>query len=1068
MEILDKISSHIYFNFYSFGTLLVSIFTFLLAGFYLTLPNKSRSTLHLGIAFFLLFLFTTGYFFAAAFYVKEAAFHRWITGGAILPAIIHFGQFFFHYERNTHPRVAKAFLLVQWGIAILLILYFFSVTYSSPKKFHFTGHYWDFDAEPVSKLLAIFIVIFSLINFLFIGVWKAFIFKGRDRLIILMLVAATLVAATVPNITNLKSRDGALERSTYLLALVISFVIGFFLVSVIYINSTRDRTTFMAKIVGITLVTILLIMQTLSYFTMKDQDKDYDSTKVSQLERILYHNEYYKDVDYVLSLDLDQEKVHKTRYSDTLLLDIPLVQIDFENTAIYDSIVRLPTQSFRDEIGKLLQKTHPEFYGYRKTIELLLAEYSHYSDEELKTKLIDYLAVLNRNAFVAGNKISAFSSDSFCSDVTKFLESDKNIRYFREVINSKLSDCKWEGKELSSADLKREILKYFRHFKPSLTRIYRKSLHGFEFERHFVSYIFIDPYTKKGAEVGFSYLSYREAMHSLAKSEQIVLLLVIFGILAVYPFFFMGSLINPLADLLKGVEKVNKGNLEVEVPVMVQDEIGFLADSFNNMVISIRNARSELQNYAENLEDKVKERTKEVQEKMDEVQKLKDQQDGDYYLTSLLAKPLFTNRNKSEIVKTDFFIKQKKKFQFRNRESELGGDICISGNLRLGVKDNFKRYTFALNGDAMGKSMQGAGGSLVMGVVVNSILARSARNDWVLDSTPEKWLTDLYYEVNRIFKSFNGSMVISCVAILIDDETGDMFYFNAEHPFSVLYRDGMATFIETGLTLRKLGLDSEIPFDVHKTKLVAGDVVIVASDGRDDLNLTPDESFKTINEDETLFLSHVVKGDGDINAIYESICQTGEITDDLSILRICYNEKGLVKKQSQFLRDNYSNEVEKIYERSKELLKESNFSEAYRLLSIAYESNPDHQKIVKLLGLVAFKSKDYHRSVEIMQKYLVKDPLYTEFWYYLGVGQKKLGNYAKAEEISKQLFNMQPDHVMNILNIADIKRMLGEKEVALEFTRKALLLEPENTTALRLEKILTIDETKPRIKAIES
>lgn len=112
-------------------------------------------------------------------------------------------------------------------------------------------------------------------------------------------------------------------------------------------------------------------------------------------------------------------------------------------------------------------------------------------------------------------------------------------------------------------------------------------------------------------------------------------------------------------NLLSGVEKVNKGDLDVQVPVKVRDEIGFLADSFNSMVSSIKQARRELQDYAENLEEKVKERTQEVQEKMEEVQRLKVQQDGDYFLTSLLAKPLFYNANKSKLVHSEFMLKQK-------------------------------------------------------------------------------------------------------------------------------------------------------------------------------------------------------------------------------------------------------------------------------------------------------------------------------------------------------------------------------------------------------------------------
>lgn len=141
------------------------------------------------------------------------------------------------------------------------------------------------------------------------------------------------------------------------------------------------------------------------------------------------------------------------------------------------------------------------------------------------------------------------------------------------------------------------------------------------------------------------------------------------------------------------------------------------------MVSSIRDARKELQDYAEHLATKVRLRTEELSEKIEEFQRLKIQQDGDYFLTSLLAKPLNYNANKSTRISTQLLLRQKKQFEFRGKRADLGGDVCITGNLRLGIPSDYKRYVFAMNGDAMGKSMQGAGGALVMGVVVNSILA---------------------------------------------------------------------------------------------------------------------------------------------------------------------------------------------------------------------------------------------------------------------------------------------------------------------------------------------------------
>lgn len=65
---------------------------------------------------------------------------------------------------------------------------------------------------------------------------------------------------------------------------------------------------------------------------------------------------------------------------------------------------------------------------------------------------------------------------------------------------------------------------------------------------------------------------------------------------------------------------------------------------------------------------------------------------------------------------------------------------------------------------------------------MNSILARSAANDRILDISPEQWLTETYEEINSVFKSFNGSMVISASFFLIEESSGKTYYFNAEHP----------------------------------------------------------------------------------------------------------------------------------------------------------------------------------------------------------------------------------------------------------------------------------------------
>lgn len=105
-------------------------------------------------------------------------------------------------------------------------------------------------------------------------------------------------------------------------------------------------------------------------------------------------------------------------------------------------------------------------------------------------------------------------------------------------------------------------------------------------------------------------------------------------ILAFFPLFFRSGLVRPLQNLLRGMERVDEGDLEVEVEVHVADEIGYLTGSFNDMVRSIREGKSQLSQYAEELaesneklaeysrtlEQRVEERTRDLQEKNEELE----------------------------------------------------------------------------------------------------------------------------------------------------------------------------------------------------------------------------------------------------------------------------------------------------------------------------------------------------------------------------------------------------------------------------------------------------------------
>jgi hypothetical protein len=290
-----------------------------------------------------------------------------------------------------------------------------------------------------------------------------------------------------------------------------------------------------------------------------------------------------------------------------------------------------------------------------------------------------------------------------------------------------------------------------------------------------------------------------------------------------------------------------------------------------------------------NLEDKIKVRTSELNKSLQEIKELKLKQDADYFLTTLLVNPLQRDENKSKNVKSETYTNQKKKFDFKNKTYQIGGDISICDNIKI----NGRQYTIVLNGDAMGKSIQGAGGAIVLGILFRTILNRS--KDIVISQTSEKWLEGVFLEMQRAFESFGGSMFASTFIGLIDDFSGIFYYINAEHPGIVLYRDGKACFLEHSNVTRKLGTP-ENQLQVHCFQLKDNDIVFAGSDGRDDLLLYENGS-SSYNQDENLFLKQIEESNGHLFTLVYNIMEKGEITDDLSILKLQYFSPKIESKQ---------------------------------------------------------------------------------------------------------------------------------------------------------------------------
>ena len=443
------------------------------------------------------------------------------------------------------------------------------------------------------------------------------------------------------------------------------------------------------------------------------------------------------------------------------------------------------------------------------------------------------------------------------------------------------------------------------------------------------------------------------------------------------------------------------------------------------------------------LEDRVKERTNELNNSLKHIKALNEQQEGDYYLTSLLLKPIRGGLYKSDTVDIQIYERQKKRFNFRGREVEIGGDISSANDVIL----RGEKYSLFLNGDAMGKSIQGAGGALVLGTVFNALVARSRARKEAMRKSPEIWLKECFQELQNVFVSFNGSMLVSAIIGLLHEESGFLCYLNAEHPPIVLYRDGKADFVDDSYML-KIGIEGlDKGVRIHTCQLKPGDVLYVGSDGKDDLLIGQDEQGnRLINSEETEFLRRVEEGDGMMVKVIEGTRQKGEITDDFSLLRIAY------KEDAARLSDGEEGHISEHFETGQELLKLGKPDEALLALRKAESVNGENAKVLYQMGLAHLKLKDYQAAGDYLTRSVELDPSNTRALYQSSYALKLSRRFVESVDYGERCKLRDPGMLDNIVNLADSHRKVGNLERAQKLVRDVLAEDPQNAGALALQE----------------
>lgn len=535
----------------------------------------------------------------------------------------------------------------------------------------------------------------------------------------------------------------------------------------------------------------------------------------------------------------------------------------------------------------------------------------------------------------------------------------------------------------------------------------------------------------------------------LIRQTVIIVASVLFTIGIILALLAAFSLSKPLEKLSEGARLIGQGDLNYRFPISSKDEIGNLAITFNQMT-------SQIQDFTNNLELMVEKRTDELNESLRVVQELKEAQDGDYFLTSLLLDPLQMNNNTSSNIKTEFFIEQKKKFTFKKWESEIGGDICITDTIQLFGKD----YTVFINGDAMGKSIQGAGGALVFGVVFNTGITRS-KLEKNSNIHPELWLRERYLDIQNVFLSFDGSMYISISMGLIDNDTGLMYYINAEHPWSILYRDGKASFLENELFLRKIGTPGqENKFYIKLFQLQDDDIIFFGSDGRDDILIQSNELNEEImNEDENLFIKTVEEANAEVEDIIKLTKIKGKISDDFSLLKIEFKKSTSV---DNIIDDTIFNLIDDLQSK---MVSEPKYV-IEKINSIVYEYR-DQKILFKIRAEAYLNIQDYQEALTDYLHYSTLDPSDSLVLFEISKLYEALGDINNAANFGERVYLRLPNFVDNIKHLIKLNIKLGNEDKAKILSEKTLSLTNQDSYSKQKKAISDVSKFFEKEKEVQ-
>lgn len=566
-----------FFNFFSVGSFIAVVFNFTVFMFFMFIRKKTTATRHLMIIYISIAFQNLAYFIATSFFHPLAAYHRLLTIMAVMPGTIHIAQFLFYFPSHRYTSIARKMLIFNYILYLFAFFVFFKASLSAEKIFIFSSHHWDFNLNLLSYRIALLIGFFIL-QMIIVGIFRLIVSPPSERYKILILLVGFMIITVLPGIMNALSRNGLIDRGLFQLSWNLVTVIGFFWTATAYINFMEERSTLIARVVGISLVTFLVMLQFLTWAYSRDVESAYDTVKREQLARSISDNSYTPDdMMYLYEFHLESDSIYALLCECDRGINVETLSAKMRNSVLFEKLSRTSSVAAAESI---LSEAPPYFRPYKSIIQKL-------PDTAGASSIRNAMLKANRKLSQQREHVARIPEENFRKDFSRFLD-EKCRKKWPEM--SQILHDEIDSSESSGDALRQEVLRFFTPIIPIGHRRYQLTDSD---EHHHIGYNYYDHANEIIYEGGFNYREYRRYLTKSASRVILIIFIMVMFVIAGFPLFFFRSLLKPLRTLLAGVQQVDKGDLTVSVPIMVRDEIGYLSRWFNQMVHSMHTARKE-------------------------------------------------------------------------------------------------------------------------------------------------------------------------------------------------------------------------------------------------------------------------------------------------------------------------------------------------------------------------------------------------------------------------------------------------------------------------------------------